>query len=103
MVRSMIAQRHSSAIENTSTTLLLKKWIINKDLLAVQHGEFCSMLCGSLSRRKVLGRMDTHICMAVSLHCSLETITALFINWLYPSTKRFSFFFLRSIMYGIQS
>ena len=33
MVRSMIAQRHSSAIRNTSTILLFKKWIINKDLL----------------------------------------------------------------------
>ena len=30
---------------------------------AVQHGELCSMLCGSLNGRGVWGRMDTGICM----------------------------------------
>ena len=34
------------------------------------------------------GRMDTYICMAESLHCSPETITTLFVNWLYSNTKQ---------------
>ena len=29
-----------------------------------------------------VGRMDTCICIAESLHCSLETITTLFVNQL---------------------
>ena len=41
----------------------------------------------SLVGREVWGRVDTCICMAESLCCSLETITTLFVNWLYPSTK----------------
>ena len=32
----------------------------------VHHGEFCSMLCGSLDGRGVWGRMDTCICTPVS-------------------------------------
>ena len=39
-----------------------------------------SVLCGSLDGRGVWGRMDTCICMAESLRCSPETITALFIS-----------------------
>ena len=39
--------------------------------------ELCSMLCGSLDRRGVWGRMDTFIPMAESLLCSLKTITLL--------------------------
>ena len=31
--------------------------------------------------------MDTCVCMAESLCCSFETITALFVNQLYPNTK----------------
>ena len=38
------------------------------------------MLCGSLDGREVWGRMDTCICMAESLRCSPETITALLIS-----------------------
>ena len=49
--------------------------------------ELGSMLCGSLDGKGVWGRMDTFVCMAESLHCSLETITALLINRLYPNTK----------------
>ena len=41
-------------------TLQCLKWITNKDLLL----EFYSMLCGSLDKRGVWGRMDTCICMA---------------------------------------
>ena len=39
--------------------------------------ELCSMLCGNLVGRALCGRMDTCICMAESLQCSLETITTL--------------------------
>ena len=35
---------------------------------------------GTLDRRGVLGRMDTRICVAESLCCSPETITALLIS-----------------------
>ena len=66
-------------------TLLYLKWITNKDLL--YNMELSSVLCGSLDGREVLGRMDTCICMAESLCCSLETIITLFVNRLYPSTK----------------
>ena len=36
-----------------------------------------AMLCGSLDRREVCGRLDTCICMAESLCCLPETVTAL--------------------------
>jgi len=45
------------------------------------------MLCGSLDGRSVWGRMGTCICMVESLHCSPETVTTLFVNWLYLNTK----------------
>ena len=43
------------------------------------------------------GRMDTCICLAEFLHCSLETITTLIVNLLYPNTKLkvVCFFFLK--------
>ena len=41
--------------------------------------ELCSMLCG-LDEGGVWRRMDTYICIAESLHCSLETITTLLIG-----------------------
>ena len=47
--------------------------------------ELRSMLCGSLDGMGVGGRMDTCICMAESLPCSPETITTLFMNWLFPN------------------
>ena len=55
----------------------------------VWHRELCSMLCGSLDSRGVWRRTDTCICMAESLHCSPETITAL----LTGSTPTQIFFF----------
>ena len=66
-------------------TLLYLKWITNKDLL--YNMELGSVLCDSLDGREVLGRMDTCICMAESLCCSLETTTTLLGNWLYIKTK----------------
>ena len=35
------------------------------------------MLCASLDGRGVYGRMDTHICVAESPHCSPEIVTTL--------------------------
>ena len=61
-------------------TLLYLKWIINKDL-RYSTGDSAQMLCGSLDGRGVWGRMDTCICMAESLHCLPETITALLIGY----------------------
>ena len=43
--------------------------------------EFWSMLCASLNARGVWGRMDTCMCMAEFLHCSLETVTTLLIGY----------------------
>ena len=43
--------------------------------------ELCSVLYISLDGRGVGGRTDTHICMAESLRCSLETVTTLFISY----------------------
>jgi len=45
-----------------------------------------SVMC-SLDGGGVWGRMDTCICAAETLHSSPETITAVFVNWLYSDTK----------------
>ena len=42
--------------------------------------ELCSVLCSSQNRRDVRGRMDTWACIAESLCCPPETITALLIS-----------------------
>jgi len=47
----------------------------------VQHKELCSTLCGSLDGRWALGRMDSCVCTAESLHCSPESITTLLISY----------------------
>ena len=52
-----------------------------------EHMELCSMLCGSLDGKAVLGRMDTCICMVESLCCSPETITTLAVNQPIPQYK----------------
>ena len=44
----------------------------------VEHRKFCSMLCGSLGGKEVLGRMDMCLCVTESLCCSSETVTTLF-------------------------
>ena len=43
--------------------------------------ELCSMLCGSLNGRGVLGRMDTCVYMAELDCCVPETITTLLIGY----------------------
>ena len=59
----------------------------NQQKALVQHMELCSMLCGSLDGKAVLGRMDTCICMVESLCCSPETITTLAVNQPIPQYK----------------
>ena len=46
------------------------------------------MLCGRLDGRGVGRRMDTCICMAEPLQCLPETVTTLFVNWLYPNAEK---------------
>ena len=55
----------------------------------VQHGELGSMLCDILDGRRVREKMDTHICMAESLHCSLETTTTQLIGYTPIQNKTF--------------
>ena len=45
------------------------------------------MLCGSLDRRGVWGRMDTRICTAKSINCSHITIKTLYIGYI-PKQKK---------------
>ena len=62
----------------------------------VQHRELCSVLCGTLDRRGVCRRMDTCICMAESLHCSLETIIILLIDYTPTQNGKFK----KKLMYA---
>ena len=55
----------------------------------VQHRKLFSMLCGSLDGSGVWERMDTCICIAESLCCSLETITTLLISYTLIQNKKF--------------
>ena len=55
----------------------------------VYHMELCSMLFGSLDGRGVWGRMDTCICMAQSLLCSVETVITLLISDTPMQNKKF--------------
>ena len=48
------------------------------------HIRVFSMFSGRPDGRGVWGRMDTCICMTEPLHWLPETITTLFVNWLYP-------------------
>ena len=47
--------------------------------------ELCSVLHSNLDVRGVWGRMDTCVCMAESLCCSLEDTTI--VNCIYPHYK----------------
>ena len=51
--------------------------------------KLCSKLCASLDGREELGRMDTCICMAESLHSSPETTTTLWIGYTPIQNKKF--------------
>ena len=64
----------------------IKMKMDNQQEPSVQHMQLCSMVCGSLDGRRVWGKMDTCIPMAVR-PCSPEIITTLFVNQLYLNTK----------------
>ena len=68
--------------------LLYLKWITNKDLL-YSTGNSAQMVYGSLDEKDVWGRMDTCICMAETLCCPPETITALLIGYTSIQNKKF--------------
>ena len=52
--------------------------------------ELCLIPCGSLDGRGAWGRMDTCICMAESLRCSPDTITALLTGYTPIQNKKFT-------------
>ena len=52
----------------------------------VEYRELCSMFCGTLDGKGVWERVDSYICMAESLCCLPETITALLISYI-PNIK----------------
>ena len=70
--------------------LLYFRWITSKDLPTVERKKLCRMLCGSLDETGVWERMDACICMAESLCCPPETITALFIGYAPIQNKKFN-------------
>ena len=65
---------------------LYLKWVTNKDLLYRTGNS--AQCCGGLDGRGVWGRMGTCICMAESLHCSSETITALLIDYILKQNNK---------------
>jgi len=65
---------------------------------SVYHMELCSMLCGSLDGRGVWGKMDTCICMAQSLLCSVETIITLLISDTPIQNKFYIYIWLHQVL-----
>ena len=61
----------------------------NQQEATVEHMELYSMLCANLDGKGVWRRMDTCICMAESLPCSLETTTTLLIGYAPVEKKSF--------------
>ena len=67
-------------------TLLYLKWMTNKDLLySTWNSAHCYV--AAWMEREFRGEW-IHVCMAESLHCSLESITTSFDNWLYLRTNK---------------
>ena len=54
----------------------------------IESMELGSVLCGGLDGREIWGRMDICVCMAGSLHCSLETATTLLIRYTSIQNKK---------------
>ena len=79
-------------------TILSKKHL--EDLPTVEHRKLCSVLCGSLDGRGVWRRMDTCICMAESLCCSLETVTTLLIGYTPIQNKKFKNKWINNFLKG---
>ena len=68
-------------------TLLYFKWITNKDLL-YSTGNAALCYAAAWKGGEFGGRMHMCICMAESLRCSPETITALFIGCQFSSVPQ---------------
>ena len=65
--------------------LLYLKWITNKDLL---YSTWNSAQCHIAAWMGGKFGEERYMCiMAESLHCSPETITTLFVNWLHPNIQ----------------
>jgi len=73
--------------------------------LTVEHVEVCPILCGSLDRREVWGRMGTGILMAEPL-CSLPEITRIFLLlfffFIYFFYRLISLFFTELSLLAVQ-
>ena len=69
-------------------TLLYTKWVTNKDLLW-STGNSAQCYVAACLGGGVSGRMDTRVCLAESLGCSLETITTLLIGHPPIENKKF--------------
>ena len=69
--------------------LIYLKWITNKDLLC---STWKSGQCYVVAWRRegAEGRMDLRVCMAESLHCSLEIFTMLLIGYIPVKNKKFN-------------
>ena len=74
------------------------KWITIKNRVSIYHMQLCSMLCGSLDGRGVWGKMDTCICMAQSLLCSVETIITLLISDTPIQNKFYIYIWLHQVL-----
>ena len=70
-------------------TLLYFKWITNKDLLYSMWNSAQCNVAAMIEELVGRGAMDTCICMAESLPCSLETITTLLIGHTPIQKKKF--------------
>ena len=74
--------------------------LTNKDLLYItQNSAQCYV--EAMDEREVSGRMDTCICMAELLHCSIETVTTLLIS--YTHQNKIKLFFKKefyALFYG---
>ena len=69
-------------------TLLYTKWITTKDLLS-STGNAAPYYVAAWMGGGVCGRMDTCVCMAEFLGCSLETITTLLVGYTPIQNKKF--------------
>ena len=83
-VLSLVHQRNVNAFMQRAAMGYLR-WITSRDL---QYSTWNSAQCDeTVWMGGEFGGEWIHICMAESLCCSPETITMLFVNWLYPNTK----------------
>ena len=79
-------------IRDCNTIMINILWVNGKERFYFKwlqnNCKLCSMLWTSLEGRGVWGRINTCICMADSLHCSPETITAMLISYISIQNKK---------------